>query len=114
MVMVIGRISRGSGDSSHYLDPRRAPDSSAGAYLDDSWRFGNVTARPSLGLGLTDAVAGFGGRPPRRPDERRGGPATLELLGYRQVLIEPSAGYAPAGAVIGWSSYLYRALQARG
>ena len=33
---------------------------------------------------------------------------TGELLGSREVLVDPDADYAPPGAVIGWSSYLSR------
>jgi len=35
---------------------------------------------------------------------------TLELLGYRSVLLDPDSGYAPAGATVGWSAYLSRQL----
>lgn len=33
---------------------------------------------------------------------------SLELLGYRDVLVDPAAAYAPPGAVVGWTSYLAR------
>jgi hypothetical protein len=35
---------------------------------------------------------------------------TQELLGYRQVLIDPDAQYAPQGAITGWTSYVDRHL----
>jgi hypothetical protein len=35
---------------------------------------------------------------------------TRELLGYRQILIDPDAAYAPAGAITGWTSYVDRRL----
>jgi hypothetical protein len=38
------------------------------------------------------------------------GSESLELLGYRQVLNEPNAGYALAGAIVGWTSYVCREL----
>lgn len=37
---------------------------------------------------------------------------SLELLGYRDVLVDPAAAYAPAGAVVGWTSYLTREMVA--
>jgi hypothetical protein len=37
-------------------------------------------------------------------------PDSRELLGRRQVLVDPAAGYAPPGAVVGWTSYLSREL----
>lgn len=39
-------------------------------------------------------------------------PDTLELLGYRQVLLDPDAGYAPVGSIVGYSSYLTRSVVA--
>ena len=39
-------------------------------------------------------------------------PDTLELLGYRQVLLDPNAGYAPVGSIVGYSSYLSRSVVA--
>jgi hypothetical protein len=39
-------------------------------------------------------------------------PNSHELLGQRQVLVDPAAGYAPPGAVVGWTSYLSRQLVA--
>ena len=35
---------------------------------------------------------------------------TLELLGTRQVLIDAQAGYAPAGAMVGWTCFVDRQL----
>jgi hypothetical protein len=35
---------------------------------------------------------------------------TLELLGTRQVLINAQSGYAPAGAIVGWSCFVDRQL----
>jgi hypothetical protein len=35
---------------------------------------------------------------------------SLELLGYRQVLIDPDSGYAPVGATVGWSAFVARRL----
>lgn len=35
-------------------------------------------------------------------------PATCELLGTREVLVDPDADYAPPGALVGWKSYLSR------
>jgi hypothetical protein len=35
---------------------------------------------------------------------------TLELLGTRQVLINARSGYAPAGAIVGWSCFVDRQL----
>jgi hypothetical protein len=37
---------------------------------------------------------------------------TLELLGYRQVILDPDCGYAPVGSVVGYSSYLNRSVVA--
>jgi len=37
---------------------------------------------------------------------------TLELLGYRQVLLDPDAGYAPVDSIVGYSSYLTRSVVA--
>jgi hypothetical protein len=39
-------------------------------------------------------------------------PDSRELLGRRQVLVDPAAGYAPPGAVVGWTSYVSRELVA--
>jgi hypothetical protein len=35
-------------------------------------------------------------------------PDSFELLGNREVLVDPDADFAPAGAVVGWTSYLSR------
>ena len=35
-------------------------------------------------------------------------PDSLELLGSREVLVDPDAGYAPPGTLVGWTSYLSR------
>jgi len=35
---------------------------------------------------------------------------TLELLGTREVLIDGASGYAPAGAIVGWSCFVDRQL----
>lgn len=37
-------------------------------------------------------------------------PDNLELLGYRQVLLDPESGYAPVGATVGYSAYLARSV----
>lgn len=37
---------------------------------------------------------------------------TLELLGYREVLLDPDFGYAPVGSIVGYSSYLARSVVA--
>lgn len=37
-------------------------------------------------------------------------PDSWELLARRQVLVDPSAGYAPPGATVGWTCYLAREL----
>jgi hypothetical protein len=39
-------------------------------------------------------------------------PDTLELLGYREVLLDPDSGYAPVGSIVGYSSYLTRSVVA--
>ena len=39
-------------------------------------------------------------------------PDTLELLGYRQVLLDPDTGYAPVGSIVGYCSYLARSVVA--